>query len=145
MQLGDILSLAGLRADGRGYDEIRRLNYKIGGNLDVSGSAYIEQVQVTTTIICFLRVIDEFLIGICGKGLNKVLVSVTGPAEPYRRAADASDEKVFIILPLLLYVSLLYCALFMLFLLYQACIVCHILNAPFSGPDWRKRRMVREH
>ncbi|CAM9462094.1 unnamed protein product [Ectocarpus fasciculatus] len=90
MQFGDILALAGLRADGRKYDEIRRLSYKLGGNLQSDGSAYVEQ------------------------GLNKVLVSVTGPAEPARRAADSSDDK--------------------------GRISCHLLNTPFSGPDWRKRR-----
>lgn len=46
MQFGDILALAGLRADGRKYDEIRRLSYKLGGNLQSDGSAYVEQVRL---------------------------------------------------------------------------------------------------
>lgn len=44
MQFGDILALAGLRADGRQYEEVRRLSYKLGGYLNADGSAYVEQV-----------------------------------------------------------------------------------------------------
>lgn len=44
MQFGDILALAGLRGDGRQYEETRRLSYKLGGNLKADGSAYFEQV-----------------------------------------------------------------------------------------------------
>lgn len=91
MQYAEILSLAGLRVDGRGPDEIRKLSIKVGGHLDADGSAYVEQ------------------------GLNKVVVLINGPAEPSKRSADTSDE--------------------------MGKIVCHIMNAPFSGPDWRKRRI----
>jgi exosome complex component RRP41 len=92
MQFGDILALAGLRADGRGYTEARQLSYNLGSSLQADGSAYIEQ------------------------GLNKVLVTICGPAEAHRRGADAGDER--------------------------ASIACHFLNSPFSGPDWRKRRLT---
>lgn len=80
-----------MRIDGRGSETIRNHRFKVGGNIEADGSAYIEQ------------------------GLNKVLVLVTGPAEPPKRTSDISEEK--------------------------GNLVCHILNAPFSGPDWRKRRV----
>ena len=46
MQYADILSLAGLRVDGRGPDEIRKMSIKVGGHLDADGSAYVEQVSL---------------------------------------------------------------------------------------------------
>lgn len=46
MQNADILALAGLRVDGRKFDEIRRIQCNIGIYQSADGSAYLEQVFV---------------------------------------------------------------------------------------------------
>ena len=48
------------------------------------------------------------------QGLNKILASVHGPQEPERRQAVGSDDK--------------------------GTISVQVINAPFSGTDWKKRR-----
>ena len=56
MQFGDILGLAGLRADGRRFEELRCLCYKLGSNLQATGSAYVEQVyQVSYYLLSALN------------------------------------------------------------------------------------------
>ena len=87
----NVYFVLGLRIDGRGSETIRNHRFKVGGNIEADGSSYIEQ------------------------GLNKVLVLITGPAEPPKKTSDVNEEK--------------------------GNLFCHILNAPFSGPDWRKRRI----
>eukprot|EP01039_Chlorochromonas_danica_P003182 gene3182-3484_t len=73
MQNQEILSLAGLRIDGRRHDELRRLQHRIGLVAHADGSAYMEQ------------------------GLNKVLVAVLGPQEPRKKNTDGSVEKCNIV------------------------------------------------
>lgn len=73
MQYSEILSLATLRLDGRKYNEIRKIKYKI--NLESSssnfdGSCYLEQ------------------------GLNKVLVYIKGPIELQSKLNDVNTDKV---------------------------------------------------
>ena len=70
MQHSDILAIAGLRIDGRRYDELRNINWKIGVEAGADGSVYMEQ------------------------GLNKILVSVFGPQEQRSRTNDISGDKV---------------------------------------------------
>jgi exosome complex component RRP41 len=70
MQNYEILSLAGLRLDGRKHDEIRSLEHRIGLVPNVDGSAYMEH------------------------GLNKVLVVILGPQEPRKRSTDSGTDKV---------------------------------------------------
>ena len=70
MQNLDILALAGLRLDGRKYDDIRRIKLKVGVVNNADGSVYYEQ------------------------GLNKVLITVHGPQEPIRKKGnDISIDK----------------------------------------------------
>jgi len=70
MQNLDILALAGLRLDGRKYDDVRRIRLRVGVVNNADGSVYYEH------------------------GLNKVLVSVHGPQEPIRRKGnDISLDK----------------------------------------------------
>jgi ribonuclease PH len=71
MHNADILSLAGLRIDGRRGDEIRNIRHNIGFDktLASDGSLYFEH------------------------GLNKVAVMVTGPHESARRAELQNVEK----------------------------------------------------
>jgi exosome complex component RRP41 len=64
MQNIDILALAGLRLDGRKYDDIRRIKLKVGVVDNADGSVYYEQ------------------------GLNKVLITVHGPQEPIRKKGN---------------------------------------------------------
>ena len=45
MQFADILSIAGLRVDGRRADEVRHMRCKIGVEKNCDGSAYFEQVS----------------------------------------------------------------------------------------------------
>lgn len=72
MQQADVLALAGLRIDGRRFDEIRTLRHNFG--FDKTGSSdssvYFES------------------------GLNKVCVLVQGPRESNRRADAPDSEKV---------------------------------------------------
>lgn len=70
MQHSDILAIAGLRIDGRRYNELRKLSYKIGVEEGADGSVYMEQ------------------------GLNKVMASVFGPQEQRNRSTDISSDKV---------------------------------------------------
>ena len=58
MQHAEILSLAGLRVDGRRPDELRTLRHSFGVNPEADGSVFYEQ------------------------GLNKLIVNVHGPHEP---------------------------------------------------------------
>lgn len=71
MHNADILSLAGLRIDGRRCDEIRTMRHNIGFDktLASDGSLYFEH------------------------GLNKVAVIVTGPQESAKRAELQNVEK----------------------------------------------------
>jgi len=62
----DLLQLAGLRADGRSFTDLRNLRHKIGLFTEADGSAYLEQ------------------------GLNKVLILVNGPQEP-RKSENPTD------------------------------------------------------
>jgi len=70
MQQQEILELAGLRGDGRKYEEIRPLSHNIGLISHADGSAYMEQ------------------------GLNKVLAIVNGPHEPRRKSNDSNSDQV---------------------------------------------------
>ena len=63
----DLMNLAGLRADGRSFTDLRRIRHKIGLFSEADGSAYLEQ------------------------GLNKVLILVNGPQEP-RKSSDQNTE-----------------------------------------------------
>lgn len=65
----EILALAGLRADGRKSNEMRRIRHKLS-LFSSDGSTYLET------------------------GLNKVLVIVTGPMEP-RNSTEQDHTKVF--------------------------------------------------
>eukprot|EP01041_Mallomonas_annulata_P006416 gene6416-12971_t len=69
MQHANILSIAGLRIDGRRNNELRHVKHRIGVSKSADGSAYFEQ------------------------GLNKVLVIINGPQEPSRRSGDVSTNK----------------------------------------------------
>lgn len=46
MQQAEVLSLAGLRSDGRKCDEIRRMEFRLGLIKESDGSAYLEQVSI---------------------------------------------------------------------------------------------------
>ncbi len=70
MQDFEITELAGLRVDGRKFDELRPMHNKIGILSTADGSASLEQ------------------------GLNKVMVTVAGPHEPKKRLNDGIAEKV---------------------------------------------------
>jgi len=72
MQHAEILSLAGLRIDGRRPTDIRRLHHKIGAvsGTAADGSVYFEQ------------------------GLNKVLVMVHGPQEPLNRSGQGGSDLI---------------------------------------------------
>jgi hypothetical protein len=74
MQQSEILALAGLRIDGRRFNELRKIKYKIAVSQQQSaanGSTYLEQ------------------------GLNKVLVEVYGPKEMKNKGNEISMiEKV---------------------------------------------------
>ncbi len=70
MQNADILSLAGLRVDGRTSDETRNLRCKLGLQSRAEGSVYLAH------------------------GLNKVLVTVNGPMEPQHR--DMASDRGYI-------------------------------------------------
>ncbi len=68
----EILELAGLRADGRKYDEMRPLFHNIGLIDHADGSAYMEH------------------------GLNKVLAIVKGPHEPRKKSNDNNSDQVIL-------------------------------------------------
>lgn len=72
MQEHEIYELAGLRIDGRRYDEIRPMDCRLGFISHVDGSAYLEH------------------------GLNKVLAMVVGPHEPKRRGDPSVSEDCVI-------------------------------------------------
>lgn len=71
MQDFEITELAGLRVDGRKFDELRPMRNKIGVLPSADGSASLEQ------------------------GLNRVMVTVSGPHEPRKKSNDGVTEKVF--------------------------------------------------
>ena len=75
MQNSDILSLAGLRIDGRRFGELRTMKCKIGFDKTMSsdGSVYFEH------------------------GLNKVVVMINGPVESNKRSDMLMIEKVWLI------------------------------------------------
>ncbi len=70
MQQAEILSLAGLRLDGRRFNELRKIKYKIGVENTADGSVYLEQ------------------------GLNKVLVMIHGPKERKNKGNEGNNDKV---------------------------------------------------
>jgi exosome complex component RRP41 len=70
MQQAEILAIAGLRLDGRRFNELRRIKYKIGVENTADGSTYLEQ------------------------GLNKVLVLIHGPKEMKNKGNEMNSEKV---------------------------------------------------
>ena len=70
MQHAEILSLAGLRVDGRRPDELRTLRHSFGVNPEADGSVFYEQ------------------------GLNKLIVNVHGPHEPTRRVLQSEAVEV---------------------------------------------------
>jgi ribonuclease PH len=74
MQQSEILALAGLRIDGRRFNELRKIKYKLAVSQQQSaanGSTYLEQ------------------------GLNKVLIEIYGPKEMKNKGNDISMvEKV---------------------------------------------------
>lgn len=56
MQQAEVLSLAGLRLDGRKSDEIRRIQFRLGLIKDSDGSAYLEQVP----FLSYQTIIESF-------------------------------------------------------------------------------------
>lgn len=71
MQYSEILSIASLRLDGRKYNEIRKIKYKLNiENILCDSSIYFEQ------------------------GLNKVLILLKGPIELQSKGNDLLNEKV---------------------------------------------------
>jgi ribonuclease PH len=70
IQQFDITELAGLRLDGRRFDQVRPMKHKIGVLPYADGSAHLIQ------------------------GLNNVLVTIAGPHEPKKRSTDSVSEKV---------------------------------------------------
>ena len=66
----EIISLTGLRRDGRKADEARKTNVRLGPVHGADGSAYFEQ------------------------GENKVLAHVSGPKVPTRKSGDISSKGV---------------------------------------------------
>lgn len=69
MQEHEIFELAGLRIDGRRFDEVRPMDCRLGFISHVDGSAYLEH------------------------GLNKVLAMIVGPHEPKRRGDAALNDE----------------------------------------------------
>ena len=67
MQTAELLQIAGLRADGRRFHELRRMRHKISLIPTADGSAYLEQ------------------------GLNKVVVIINGPQEPRKSLEQPND------------------------------------------------------
>ena len=72
MQHAEILSLAGLRIDGRRPEEMRSLRHTFGVNPEANGSVFFEQ------------------------GLNKLMVNVHGPHEPTRRVSQDEEAEVVV-------------------------------------------------
>jgi exosome complex component RRP41 len=72
MQDHEIFELAGLRIDGRRFDEIRPMDCRLGFISHVDGSAYLEH------------------------GLNKVLAMIVGPHEPKRKGDAALNDECVI-------------------------------------------------
>lgn len=72
MQDHEIFELAGLRIDGRRFDEIRPMDCRLGFISHVDGSVYLEQ------------------------GLNKVLAMIVGPHEPKRKGDTALNDECVI-------------------------------------------------
>ena len=74
MQQSEILALAGLRIDGRRFNELRKIKYKLSVSQQqsaVSGSTYLEQ------------------------GLNKILIEIYGPKEMRNKGNEINMiEKV---------------------------------------------------
>lgn len=75
MQNYEILSLAGLRIDGRKHDELRLLRHRFGSCNSSDG-------PIGTTI--GMGMSDGWVY--LEQGLNKVLVMVHGPQEPRKRS-----------------------------------------------------------
>ena len=88
MRNAEILAITGLRVDGRRPTELRCLRHKLNVLPSADGSCYFEQ------------------------GLNKVLVVVHGPHEPFRRDHGSVIGKVSV----------------------------RVLAAPFSGTERKRRR-----
>lgn len=70
MQQAEILAIAGLRVDGRRFNELRKIKYKLDIDNLSDGSTYLEQ------------------------GLNKVLVLIDGPKEMKNKGNEINSEKV---------------------------------------------------
>ena len=72
MHNSDILALAGLRIDGRRFDELRKMSCTIGFDRTMSsdGSVYLEH------------------------GLNKIVAMISGPVESSKRSDMLMIEKV---------------------------------------------------
>ena len=61
MQNIDILALAGLRLDGRKYDDIRRIKLKVGVVDNADGSVYYEQGLNKVLILVLLFTFSRFV------------------------------------------------------------------------------------
>jgi hypothetical protein len=64
MNHSDILSLAGLRIDGRKHEEVRNISFRLNVSSICDGSCYYEQVSSLFTMLSLLMLKRKTMLGI---------------------------------------------------------------------------------